>query len=828
MGENRETIIIDVEMDAKKLAKELGSATEQVRILKAEQKLLDKAFAEGNISAENYGKIIAENKAEMEKAQRTIKSNTALLQANEVQTVSNTESLDVQRQKLNTLQKAYANMSEAQKNAVVDGKTLTERIKELSDSIKEQEHAIGDDRRNVGNYTESIVKAGDTLRNMFSVMKQGKTPMESVKLGLNAIGKTPVLFVVTSLVKVIQILSEKFRGNAAAMESLTKVFGLFNGVGVLVDKLIDSLAKGLGKLVDWTLKAADAMGLVTDEMREAQRIAQSELDMNAKQRESARQNAEDMQAIAELRAKANEKDKVGTAERLRLLDEANKKEEAIAKRNADLAREAYELQVAKNAQSESSQEDLNRENDLYIQMLNAQTSYLQKQREIQGQMAELREKQRKEVEDAAAVRLEIERKLQDAMIALDRDAVTRQINQLRVAGEREVENLKIKLRKLKQTDTKARAELQQLIVEREKQTQQQIDAVTTQAAEQRAQALRQNAYTEQQLLTSDVLKLAQFREAQAQQEFTRLTSMTEEQRQVLFANREAYEAAILEAEKRWSDERLAVQQEEYARRQQAEQNEYERRLQNILEGDDVALAEAELARAMDENEQLMNMDAATKAMLFKSQEAYEAAVIASENKIVAAKRKALDETRKMAQQNAMAVAGVLGAISGLLDEFGEQNEAAAKASKAIALGKIAVETGVAIAQGTAQAQSVPFPANIAAIATTVATVLANIATAISTVKSAKFSTGGVVGGGSYGQGDTVNAMLSPQEVVLNPTQTAQTLFAIANGAQVGSSAKDMADVVVAAVAAQPAPVLVYDEFENFNNKRVTYNEFAKI
>ena len=67
-------------------------------------------------------------------------------------------------------------------------------------------------------------------------------------------------------------------------------------------------------------------------------------------------------------------------------------------------------------------------------------------------------------------------------------------------------------------------------------------------------------------------------------------------------------------------------------------------------------------------------------------------------------------------------------------------------SKTLALAEIAINTGKAIAAGTAQAQSVPFPGNLIAIATTVATIMANITSAIKTVKSAKFSTGGYVSG----------------------------------------------------------------------------------
>lgn len=829
MADTKETIILDVKMNAKSVAEDLGVATKKVNELKEAQKVLNDRLKKNTITAEEYGKLMAANRTELEQNQRVVKSNTALLQASEIQNVKTSETLDEQRRKLNALQKAYGAMTEEQKNAIVDGKTLTDRIKDLSDSVKEQEAAIGDSRRNVGNYTESILKAGDTFKKLYATMKAGKTPMESVKLGLNAIGKTPVIFIISTLVKIITALSEKFRGNTAAMESLTKAFGLFNGVGVLMDKIIDGIAKGLGKLVDWTIKAADAMGLVTDEMKESQRIAESELAMNAKQRANAKQNAEDMQAIAELRAKANQKDKVGTAERLKLLEQANQKEEEIAKRNADLAREAYELQVAKNAQSQSSQEDLNKENDLYIAMIEAQTSYLQKQRELAGQMSELRNKQREEAQQAAAVRLEIERSLQDAIVELDTDAVSKQINQIRIAGEREVENLKIKLEKLKKTDKKAREELAKLIVAREKQTQKEIDAVTIQAVERRAQAMRANAYMEEQLMTRDTLQLAQFREKAAAQEYTRIVSLTKEQQQVLYGTEEAYEAAILQAEKTWVDERVAVQSEMYNRRKLEQENEYARQLQSIQSGDELALAEAELAQAQAENEALVNMDEETKQILYGSQEEYEAAVIASENKMTDARKRALETTKTIAQANAQAVAAALGSLSSVLDQFSEQSKAAAVASKAIALGKIAIETGVAIASGTAQAQSVPFPANIAAVASTVATVLANIGTAISTVKSAKFSGGGVVDGQSYTQGDIVPAMLAPTEVVSNPKQAANLLYEISNNPARGGIDYDLIGRKVAeAMQDAPPPVLVYEEFKEFLAQSVVIKQMAQI
>lgn len=114
-------------------------------------------------------------------------------------------------------------------------------------------------------------------------------------------------------------------------------------------------------------------------------------------------------------------------------------------------------------------------------------------------------------------------------------------------------------------------------------------------------------------------------------------------------------------------------------------------------------------------------------------------------------------------------------LTSAIDALGEVNEGFAKLSKVLALGEIAVNTGKALAAGIAQAQSVPFPGNIAAIATTVTTIMANIATAIKTVKSAKFATGGLVTGPGTGTSDSIPAQLSNGESVM--TARATELFA---------------------------------------------------
>lgn len=187
------------------------------------------------------------------------------------------------------------------------------------------------------------------------------------------------------------------------------------------------------------------------------------------------------------------------------------------------------------------------------------------------------------------------------------------------------------------------------------------------------------------------------------------------------------------------------------------------------------------------------------------------------------------------------IAGALNDMAQMLNEYGKENEKAQAASKAFALAGILAsqaqsiaEGALAISAGIASAQSVPFPANIAAIATTVATITGLIVSTASSFLQAKqllstadagaFSDGGVVSGTSY-TGDRLTARVNSNEVILNPKQASNVLYQMANSPTgFGFDYEAMA----AAMSAQPAPVVVYKELRDFESKVVTYNEIASV
>lgn len=134
--------------------------------------------------------------------------------------------------------------------------------------------------------------------------------------------------------------------------------------------------------------------------------------------------------------------------------------------------------------------------------------------------------------------------------------------------------------------------------------------------------------------------------------------------------------------------------------------------------------------------------------------------------------KQIKEARiQMAQDTVSAFGAVVSSVGNMLAAFGKENKELAQLSKVIALAQIAIETGVATAKGISSAMSVPFPANLAAIATTIATIMAGITSAISTVKSAKFASGGLVTGPGTGTSDSIPARLSNGESVMTARTT---------------------------------------------------------
>ena len=92
----------------------------------------------------------------------------------------------------------------------------------------------------------------------------------------------------------------------------------------------------------------------------------------------------------------------------------------------------------------------------------------------------------------------------------------------------------------------------------------------------------------------------------------------------------------------------------------------------------------------------------------------------------------------------------------------------------------------------------------------------------------KYAEGGTVPGTSY-TGDKLIAHVNSGEGIYTGTQANNLLQEIANNpARGGFDYSAMAEAMAVAVAAQPAPVVVYSELQEFGQKVSTFNEIASV
>lgn len=266
----------------------------------------------------------------------------------------------------------------------------------------------------------------------------------------------------------------------------------------------------------------------------------------------------------------------------------------------------------------------------------------------------------------------------------------------------------------------------------------------------------------------------------------------------------------------------------------------------ILEAENEGLrngTDTELQRLRLKSEEMQAIYNEMYQRIGESDEDFYRRKLEAENRYLKSKEEVSDKEKRIEEEKTQSLLKVKQASIDMIEMFGERSRAFAKAAKIIALGEIAVNTGVAIAEGIKQSQKAgPFPANIVAIATTVAQVMAGITSAIKTVKSAKFARGGDVVGPGTDTSDSIPAHLSNGESVLTASATRMFAPALSAFNQIGGGVPIMgqgghsqqigeeflARAVARGMAMMPRPVVSVEEINSTNNRVEVIERLATI
>lgn len=454
--------ILDLDLDYSKLITSTTEARKRVSDLKTELAALKK---EGKETTDEYTKL----DAELRVTSNELRINTKLLTDSAQAATGNTATIEQMRKALSVVSTQWAQLTEEEQKNSEQGIVLTAQKTELTAKLKQLESATGDNRRNVGNYTQSILEAsksmgvfGGTFGNAIGTLQSAKQGLEGVKAGFeaskggatgfagamnvvkSAIAATGIGLLIIALGLLVSWLSkidpvvdraqQIFAGFGAAIDvvkstilrfvdGIKSVGDLMGKLGSIIANPIDSFKQLAGSMAEAAVEAARLKEAQQD-LADAQQVQEvmtaranqqiKELILQSKNRSTSEKERQ------ELLAKAAKLDQEEYDRRSRLAEEDLRINEAAIKTKADLnaqeianlKQKGIEYAVELLNQGKLTQEDV----DAYKKALLTKIAILDestaRQEKIQNQSDALEEKRIAKAQAAAKAAEEAEKKRQ--------------------------------------------------------------------------------------------------------------------------------------------------------------------------------------------------------------------------------------------------------------------------------------------------------------------------------------------------------------------------------------------------------------------------------
>lgn len=867
--------ILDIKVNYSEAIKAIAEYQTKIDAAREAESKLKKQLKDGEISRQQYNEEMAASKAYIADCNDSIRIITKTMQNQIKQEKEQEGSLRSLRAELSNLTSEYDALSEAERKGA-KGEELKNKINEVTDSLKGAEEETQRYYRNVGNYKEAIIDAANANIPFVQQINQMVTSLGGLKNYLAGM-KTEMVAVsasTTGWIKVLKLLKVALIGTGigalvVALGSLVAWFTktqkgveaankIMAALGATINVIIDRASKLGSALVNlftgnFKQAGADAKAVfsgigkeIADETKQAWKLAEVLNEIDKKEVMLSMSRAANRAEIEKLK-KAADDQTLSTQERIKAAEKAAE----IEKKDLEMQTELAEARLAntlgftkmtgevrklmeqikagdvtadevigKLGLSESTIEDLKNFRDQFNELQELMEDSYGRQTEQQNTLNSIRQEGADKAKEAKQKELEAVRAAEDAMLALVKDKREQARKEIELTYTRKIEDLRISLREEENLTVKARKAINEQIKSLEQQKNIELQKLSD-------EELQKEIDKRTKLIS---LQLESVKEGSEQEYQLRMQQLAS-QRDAELADKELTEqmkqAITAKYNKQMDD--LAMQHEKDVSEKQQEA--IRLRMENeIMQMQQSGASELEILQeqASQKLELLNNI----QQQEGESEQEFLNRKLQAHQEYTDAKKELADKEVEIEQTKLEAIESVTGGLASAFEALGENNKAFAILSKTLALAEIAINTGKALAAGIAQSQSVPFPANIAAIATTVGAILTNIATAINTVKSAKFATGGLVTGPGTGTSDSVPAQLSNGESVMTARATSMFAPILSSFNQMGggvpinvaqSSNQSIGEDMLARAVAKgmlmaPAPQVSVEEFTSVANK----------
>lgn len=749
-----------------------GQAVQNVNDLKENIKLLKAQLGDLSIGTEEYQETLQELKVN----QNALKDAMYATGSSMEQVAADAKGLNVTFDEQNKLVNTETTSYNALVHSLADLKTqwraatdeqtradLGERINQVNDRLKDMDASVGSFKRNVGNYSNSIVdafgKMGGSIGGMAGPIKKATT-------ALDVMGKTPVLAVMGLLAGVLDQVIKHLKTSEENTQALTAAMAPLQSIGDAVTKVLQGLGKGVAWLVDQFTKLTTKIFGVNKAAQDRIDLANQEIAIDKQHRENLVANAQAERDIAELRAKATQRDLYSASERLAFLEQAGEKEREIADRARKEAKDTYEALKLRTSLTQSSKEDLDALAAAEAAWIKADTDYYNSVRRINAGIAEAKQqevKERREAAKAADDEAKRVRNAANAKIAAEKDYIAALL-EVTKKGTEEAFALQNELAEKEREKAIADAKTKITDEETLAKTLEIIDKKYLLAIEKNREE-HEARLREQQLLAvanrRDSLERGSVEYLTAQVEYQQaalasLVQASDETDEEFKARTIAAQQAVVDAQKALSD---AQENIEHTAR--------ENRMNSLREGSDENLREA-VALKQWELDTLHQLEG-------ESDEAFRARQLAAEKAHTDA-MKALWKARVQTVTDSLGtVSGLFSTLADLYESDGVKSEKEAKRMKNLRIASATIDmlSGVVAAVSNAYKAADPITASVLAAVNSAAVVAAGVAN-INKIKATQISRNGSTATPSADVAATVSAPVAPTQVAQVRTVTSSS------------------------------------------------------
>ena len=254
--EEKETIVIDIQLDAKGVADQLAQVNKNIADVKAQNASLRKEVKDGTKTWRDVSEQLAVNEQRLKTLTTTQKVLTNQYNAQVGTNKRLGDSLKEMGSELTALKNEYRSLSAVERESA-KGQELLKHIQDLDAVMKEADYTMGDHQRNVGNYPDAVKPVTAQLKEMTQALIQlrmeGKANTEEYNELLKKTGEMKDAMMdaqaeVKQMASDTGTLNSVLDGAKAAAGAFSVALGVMNLVGDKDSETAKELAEAQRKL----------------------------------------------------------------------------------------------------------------------------------------------------------------------------------------------------------------------------------------------------------------------------------------------------------------------------------------------------------------------------------------------------------------------------------------------------------------------------------------------------------------------------------------------------------------------------------------------------